>query len=40
MVDYTGKLNKHKDYIKVLKKLELKTKYIEVVVIDEKKLMI
>ena len=36
MKDYTGKLNNHKKYIKVLKKLEEKTKYIEIVLIDEK----
>ena len=35
-MDYTGKLNNHKKYIKVLKKLEEKTKYIEIVLIDEK----
>ena len=36
MKDYTGKLNNHKKYTKVLKKLEEKTKYIEIVLIDEK----
>ncbi len=35
-MDYTGKLNNHKKYIKVLTKLEEKTKYIEIVLIDEK----
>ena len=35
-MDYTGKLNNHKKYIKVLKRLEEKTKYIEIVLIDEK----
>lgn len=37
MVDYTGRLNKHEDYIKILNALELKSKYIEIVLIDEKK---
>lgn len=36
MVDYTGKLNEHSQYIKVLEVLEVKTKYIEIVLIDEK----
>ena len=36
MDDYTGRLNKHEEYIKILKLLEPKTKYIEVVLIDEK----
>jgi len=36
MIDYTGKLNKHAKYIKILNALELKTKYIEIVLIDEK----
>ena len=35
-MDYTGKLNKHEEYIRVLKLLEKKTKYIEIVLIDEK----
>jgi len=37
MIDYTGKLNNHKDYIKIIEMLELKTKYIKIVVIDGKK---
>jgi len=36
MIDYTGKLNKNAKYIKILNALELKTKYIEIVLIDEK----
>lgn len=36
MIDYTGKLNKHEDYIKILNKLELKTKYIKIVFVDGK----
>jgi len=36
MIDYTGKLNKNAKYIKILNALELKTEYIEVVLIDEK----
>lgn len=36
MIDYTGKLNSHEQYINVLKALESKTKYIEIVLIDEK----
>ena len=37
MEDYTGKLNKHEEYIKALNLLKTKTKYIEIVLIDEKK---
>ena len=37
MIDYTGKLNNHKDYIKIIEMLEQKTKYIEIVLIDGKK---
>ena len=36
IIDYTGKLNKHAEYIKILEALELKTEYIEIVLIDEK----
>lgn len=35
-MDYTGRLNTHEEYIKILKLLEEKTKYIEIVLIDEK----
>ena len=35
-MDYTGKLNEHEEYLKILKLLEEKTKYIEIVLIDEK----
>ena len=37
LIDNTGKLNNHSEYLDVLKYLELKTKYIEVVLIDKKK---
>lgn len=36
MIDYTGKLNDHEQYINVLNALERKAKYIEIVLIDEK----
>ena len=32
IIDYTGKLNNNEDYLKILEKLEIKTKYIEVVI--------
>ena len=34
IIDYTGKLNNHEAYIKVLNKIESKCKYIEIVIID------
>ncbi len=37
IIDYTGKLNTHQEYINVLDKIEIKCKYIEVVVIDGRK---
>ena len=37
IIDYTGKLNDHTEYIKVLNKVELKCKYIEIVIIDGRK---
>lgn len=37
MVDYTGNLNSHDEYLKILDKLENKTIYVEVVLIDGKK---
>ncbi|MBE6151899.1 MAG: hypothetical protein E7165_01125 [Firmicutes bacterium] len=37
MIDYTGKLNNHEEYINVIKKIEDKCKYIEIVVIDGRK---
>ena len=37
IIDYTGKLNNHEEYINVLDKIEIKCKYIEVVVIDGRK---
>ncbi len=35
LVDYTGKLNNHNEYSKILKQLENKTKFIEYVLVDE-----
>ena len=37
IIDYTGKLNNHEEYIKVLNKIESKCKYIEIVIIEGKK---
>lgn len=37
LLDYTGKLNNHNEYLKVIKKLENKCKYIEYVLINEDK---
>ncbi|MBE6149698.1 MAG: hypothetical protein E7170_03115 [Firmicutes bacterium] len=37
MIDYTGKLNEHDEYIKILNKIEKECNYIEIVVIDGKK---
>lgn len=37
IVDYTGKLNNHEEYINVLNKIEIKCKYIEIVVLDARK---
>ena len=37
IIDYTGKLNNHKEYINILDKIEFKCKYIEIVVIDGRK---
>lgn len=36
MIDYTGKLNNHKQYIKIIDALEQTTQHIEIVLIDEK----
>lgn len=36
MIDYTGKLNNHEDYINILNKVETMCDYIEIVVIDGK----
>lgn len=36
LLDYTGKLNNHDEYLKILEKLKDKSKYIEIVVIFEK----
>ena len=37
MIDYTGKLNTHNEYLEILNILKRKTNYIEIVLIDEKK---
>lgn len=37
MIDYTGKLNTHEEYVKILNRIEKQCKYIEVVVIDGRK---
>lgn len=36
IIDYTGKINTHEEYIKMLKKLKEKCDYIEIVIIDER----
>lgn len=36
LIDYTGMLNSHENYLNVLKPLEERTSYIEVVLIDSK----
>lgn len=36
LLDYTGKLNNHDEYLKILEKLKDKSKYIEIVIIFEK----
>lgn len=33
MIDYTGKLNNHKDYLKILEKIEKRCQYIEFVLV-------
>lgn len=35
LINYTGRLNNHKDYLQVIKQLEDKCKYIEYVLIDK-----
>ncbi len=35
LVDYTGKLNNHNEYLQIMKHLENKCKYIEYVLVDE-----
>lgn len=35
LVDYTGKLNNHNEYLKVIKQLEKKSKYMEYALIDK-----
>lgn len=35
LTDYTGKLNDHKEYLRILKLLENKCKYIEYVLVDD-----
>ncbi len=35
LVDYTGKMNSHNEYLETIKQLEKKSKYIEYVLVDE-----
>ncbi len=35
LLDYTGKLNNHNDYLQVINRLENKCKYIDYVLVDE-----
>lgn len=35
LVDYTGKLNNHDEYLQIIKQLEKKCKYIEYVLVNE-----
>lgn len=35
LIDYTGQLNNHNEYLKVIKQLEKKCKNIEYVLVDE-----
>lgn len=35
LVDYTGKLNNHNEYLQIIKQLENKCKYIEYVLVNE-----
>ena len=35
LVDYSGKINSHDEYLEILKKLEKKSQYIEYVLVDE-----
>ena len=35
LVDYTGKLNNHNEYLKVIEQLENKCKYIEYALVNE-----
>ena len=37
LIDYTGKLNKHNEYINMLDKIYKKCEYIEIVIIDGRK---
>ena len=35
LIDYTGKLNHHKEYLQIIQQLEVKCKYIEYVLVDQ-----
>jgi len=35
LLDYTGKLNSHSEYLQVMKRLENKCKYIDYILVDE-----
>jgi len=37
LLDYTGKLNDHNDYLRVINKLKKKCKYIEYVLVERQK---
>ena len=37
IIDYTGNLNNHEEYIKIIKKLKTKCSYIEIVILDGRK---
>ena len=37
MIDYTGKLNNHFEYLDVLEKIKNECKYIEIVILDGRK---
>ena len=37
IIDYTGKLNSHEQYLKILNKIETKCNYIEIVILDGRK---
>lgn len=37
LIDYTGRLNNHDDYLKMLDRIEKKCEFIEIVILDGKK---
>ncbi len=36
LIDYTGQLNNHEDYVQIIKRMENKCDYIEIVILDER----